>query len=141
MDERRLKELPLFVGLGRAERKHVAPMVDEVELPSGREIVREGEIAHELFVIEEGTASVSQGGEPIGELGPGDFFGEIALFDEGRRRSSTVVATAPMRLAVLHSKHVRQLDRELPAVSRQLRSVVEERLAADAARRGADEQR
>ena len=53
---------------------------------------REGEFAHEFFVIEEGTADVLKDGERIAELGPGDFFGEIGLI-ETERRTATVVAT------------------------------------------------
>ncbi|HEV2785155.1 MAG TPA: cyclic nucleotide-binding domain-containing protein [Solirubrobacteraceae bacterium] len=131
MDERGLKELPLFSGLGRRERKRIAPLVEQVEVEEGREIVRQGEVAHELFVIEEGTARVSRDGAPVADLGPGDFFGEIALLDEERRRTSTVVATSPMRLAVLHGRHVRVLDRELPEVSSQIHAAIEQRRAAD----------
>ena len=131
MDERALKELSLFSGLGRRERKRIAPMVEEVEVRDGREIVRQGDVAHELFVIEAGTAAVTRDDEHVAELGPGDFFGEIALFEDDRRRTSTVTATSPMRLAVLNGRDVRVLDRELPAVSQQLRAAVEERRAAD----------
>lgn len=131
MDERGLKELSLFSGLGRRERKRVAPMVEEVEVSEGRALVTQGDVAHELFVIQQGTATVARDGETIAELGPGDFFGEIALFDEEHRRTSTVTATSPMRLAVLHGRDVRVLDRELSEVSQQLRAAVEERRAAD----------
>ena len=131
MDERGLKELPLFSGLGRRERKRIAPLVEEVEVAEGREIVRQGDMAHELFVIEEGTARVSRDGKPVGDLGPGDFFGEIALLDDERRRTSTVVATSPMRLAVLHGRDVRVLDRDVPEISSQIHAAVEQRRAAD----------
>ena len=131
MDERALKELSLFAGLGRRERKRVAPMVEEVEVAEGRAIVTQGDVAHELFVIQQGTATVTRDGETVAELGPGDFFGEIALFDEEHRRTSTVTATSPMRLAVLHGRDVRVLNRELPDVSQQLRAAIEERRAAD----------
>ena len=131
MDERGLKELSLFSGLGRRERKRVAPMVEEVEVADGRAIVTQGDVAYELFVIQQGTATVTRDGETIAELGPGDFFGEIALLDDEHRRTSTVTATSPMRLAVLHGRDVRVLDRELPDVSQQLRAAVQERRAAD----------
>lgn len=131
MDERGLKELTLFSGLGRRERKRVAPMVEEVEVADGREIVTQGDVAHELFVIQQGTATVTRDGETIADLGPGDFFGEVALFSEDHRRTSSVTATSPMRLAVLHGRDVRVLDRELPEVSQQLRAAVEQRRPAD----------
>ena len=131
MDERGLKELSLFAGLGRRERKRIASLVEEVDVEEGREVVTQGDVAHELFVIEEGTAAVTRNGEPVGDLGPGDFFGEIALFDDEHRRTSTVTATSPMRLAVLNGRDVRALNRELPEVSQQIRAAIEERRSAD----------
>ena len=79
MDEARLKNIPLFAGLSRKERKALAPRADEVELEKGREIVREGEWPYEFFAIEDGTAEVRRGEQLLAELGPGDFFGEMGL--------------------------------------------------------------
>ena len=61
MDEGRLKDMPLFAGLNRKERRALAPRADEVELEEGRTIVREGEWPYEFFAIEEGTAEVRRG--------------------------------------------------------------------------------
>ncbi len=131
MDEDRLRELPLFSKLGRRERKRLAPLIDEVEVEAGRTLASEGELGYELFVIEEGTAAVSQSGTRVGELGPGDFFGEIALLDDTRRRTSTVVASSPMRLAVLQGHDVRVIQREMPLVAQQVRDAIQARLAGD----------
>jgi CRP-like cAMP-binding protein len=131
MDDAQLKDLPLFADLSKRDRKRLAPLIDEVDVEAGRQLAFEGELAYELFVIEDGTAEISQGGAPIGALGPGDFFGEIAVLDEGRRRTSTVVATTPMRLAVLQGHDVRVIERELPSVASQIRAAIEERLAGD----------
>ncbi len=131
MDESNLQKLPLFAGLGRRERKRIAQMAEEVDVDAGRELAHAGDLAYELFVIVQGTAEVSQGGEPIGELGAGDFFGEIGVLTDGHRRTSIVVATSPMRLVVLRRSDVRTIERELPDVARQIRDAVEERVAAD----------
>ena len=131
MDEARLQQLPLFSGLSKRERKRIAPLVEEVDVEAGRELVREGDLAYELFVIEEGTAAISKGGTPVAELGPGDFFGEIALLDDDRRRTATVVASSPMRLAVVQGHDVRFIERELPDVARQIRAAVEARVVGD----------
>lgn len=131
MDVAQLQDLPLFSGLSKRERKRLAPLIDEVDVEAGRELASEGELAYELFVIEDGTAEVSQSGARIATLGPGDFFGEIALLDEGRRRTSTVVATSPMRLAVLQGHDVRVIERELPAVAARIRAAIDERLGRD----------
>ena len=131
MDETQLQHLPLFAGLSKRERKRLAPLIDEVDVEPGRALASEGELAYELFVIEDGTAEVSRNGAPIGALGPGDFFGEIALLDDSRRRTSTVVATSPMRLAVLQGHDVRVVEREMPAVADQIRAAIRERQESD----------
>ena len=131
MDENELQHLPLFSQLSKRERKRVAPLVEQIEVDAGHQLAAEGELAYELFVIEDGTAAISRNGAPIATLGPGDFFGEIALLDDARRRTSTVVATSPMRLAVLQGHDVRVLEREMPAVARQIRAAIDARVAHD----------
>ena len=131
MEVERLQQLPLFAGLGKKERKRLAPLVEDLEVAEGRELAHEGDVAHEFFVIQEGTATVSQGGSPIAELGPGDFFGEIALHDENRRRTSTVVASSPMRLAIILGHDVRFIERELPGIATEIRAATDARLARD----------
>lgn len=131
MDVDRLQDLPLFSHLSKRDRKRVAPLLEEVDVEAGRELVREGDLAHELFVIEEGTAEISREGELIGELGAGDFFGEIALLAEDHRRTSTVTAASAMRVAVMLGHDVRVLERELPDIAHQVRAAMAARLAQD----------
>ena len=126
MDEERLKCIPLFAGLKRKERRALAPRADEVELEQGRTLVREGEWAYEFFAIEEGTVEVRRGTQLLGELGPGDFFGEMALVAD-TRRNATVVATSPVKLVVMTGPAFRQTARELPEVATRIREAVEER--------------
>ena len=126
MDEARLKNIPLFAGLSRKERKALAPRADEVELEKGRQVVREGEFPYEFFAIEEGTAEVRRGEQFLAELGPGDFFGEMGLVGD-TRRNATVVATSPLRVVVMTGQAFRQTARELPEVARKIREAIEER--------------
>ena len=126
MDQDRLKCIPLFAGLKRGERKALAPRTDEVVLEQGRAIVREGEWAYEFFAIEEGTAEVRRGDQLLGELGAGDFFGEMALVGD-TRRNATVVATSPLKVIVMTAQAFRQTKRELPQVAGQIEAAVEER--------------
>src|SRR5262245_64349647 len=100
MEVRRLRSVRLFSGLSTSELERLAEWTDEVSVPAGHELAREGRFAHEFFVIEDGTAEVLQDQQHIAELGRGDFFGEIALL-ETERRTATVVATTPMRLIVM----------------------------------------
>ena len=126
MEEARLKDMPLFAGLSKKERRALAPRADEVELEEGRKIVREGEWAYEFFAIEEGTAEVRRGDQLLAELGPGDFFGEMGLMED-TRRNATVVATAPLKVVVMTAQAFRQTARELPEVAAKIRAAIEER--------------
>jgi CRP/FNR family transcriptional regulator, cyclic AMP receptor protein len=126
MDEARLRAIPLFAGLGKKERREVAKQGDEVEVEAGRHLVREGEFAYEFFAIEEGTAEVRRGDQLLAELGPGDFFGEMGLIGNVTRNASVIAAT-PLTVMVLTGSAFRHLERELPAVSKQIRRAIEER--------------
>lgn len=126
MDEARLKAVPLFAKLSRKERRALAQRADDVDLAEGREIVREGEWPYEFFAIENGTAEVRRGDQLLAELGPGDFFGEMALIGDTRRNAS-VVATSPITVIVLTGPAFRQTARELPEVAQKIRAAVEER--------------
>jgi CRP/FNR family transcriptional regulator, cyclic AMP receptor protein len=126
MDEARLRVIPLFEGLGKKERREVARQADEVEVEPGRQLVREGEFAYEFFAIEEGGAEVRRGDQLLAELGPGDFFGEMGLIGQVTRNAS-VVATSPVTVLVLTGSAFRNIERELPAVSKKIRTAIEER--------------
>jgi CRP/FNR family transcriptional regulator, cyclic AMP receptor protein len=126
MDETRLRRIPLFASLSDKEIARGARHADEVDLPEGRALVREGAFAYELFAIEEGTAEVRQGDQPINELGPGDFFGEIAVMSAGRR-TATVVTTSPMTAVVMTASDFRALSRDLPGVVEKIHAAIEER--------------
>ena len=96
-------------------------------MPEGKELTEQGRLGYEFFAIEEGSADVVQDGERIRQLGPGDFFGEIALL-EGSRRTASVVATSPMTLIVMHRRDFRHMAHELPDVAERLEQAVRERL-------------
>jgi CRP-like cAMP-binding protein len=126
MDEGRLREIPLFAGLGKKERREVAKQADEVDVEPGRHLVREGEFAYEFFALEEGTAEVRRGDQLLAELGPGDFFGEMGLIGNVTRNASVVTAS-PVKVMVLTGSAFRHIERELPEVSTQIRKAIEER--------------
>ena len=126
MDEARLESIPLFARLSKKERRSVAQRADEVDIDSGREIVREGDFPYEFFAIEEGTADVKRGEQFLAELGPGDFFGEMGLI-ENAPRSASVITTSPVTAVVMTGSAFRQIDRELPDVAKQIRKAIDER--------------
>ncbi len=85
--------VPLFAGLERRELERVADAFKERRFKAGDTVASEGQRGAGFFVIAEGTAKVTVGGEERGELGPGDYFGEIALIDEGARTATLVAET------------------------------------------------
>jgi CRP/FNR family cyclic AMP-dependent transcriptional regulator len=126
MDASRLKQIPLFAGLRSKEIARVAQLADEVEVEAGQRLVDEGRFAHEFFVIEDGEADVVHDGTVIAELGPKDFFGEIALIRTGRRTAS-VIARTPMKLIVIFGPNFRSLASDLPAVRERIDAAIGER--------------
>jgi CRP-like cAMP-binding protein len=130
MDAARLQGVRLFSGLSKKELERLAHWTDELAIREGEELATEGQFAHEFFVIEDGTAEVVKGGSAIAELGPGDFFGEIALL-ETDRRTATVRATSPMEVIVMFGREFKQMERELPAVADRIRAAIRARLDSE----------
>lgn len=126
-DRDRLTDVPLFSSLSDDDLARLRDWTETRTLIAGERVTPQGASAYSFFVIEAGTADVVQDGETIGALGPGDFFGEIAMFDGGRR-TADVVATSEMRLAVMFGTSFRQMEAEMPAVAAQIRAKMEERL-------------
>jgi CRP/FNR family cyclic AMP-dependent transcriptional regulator len=126
MDEAVLRQIQLFAGLSRKQRKLLAMRADEVEVEPGKVICCKGKSSHEFFVIEDGTAKVVRDGQYLDELGPGDFFGEMGLL-EGAPRNADVIAETPLTLMVLSAPAFKDLEREAPALARRLSRSVEQR--------------
>ena len=85
--------VPLFADLDKRELRELANSMKERNFSAGSTIATEGQTGIGFFVIGEGTAKVTQGGEERGMLGPGDYFGEIALIDDGMRTASVIADT------------------------------------------------
>jgi CRP-like cAMP-binding protein len=112
-----LRRVPLFAGLRDPDLNQVGRLVDELDVPSGTPLTREGQLGHEFFVIVSGRVAVERDGRKVNELGPGDFLGEIALID-GRPRSATVTTEEPTRLLVLAHREFRTLLDTFPQIAR-----------------------
>jgi CRP-like cAMP-binding protein len=88
-----LRQVPLFANLDEKDLDQLARQMHERRFPEGAEVTREGATGAGFFVIAEGNADVSIGGEHRTTLGPGDHFGEVALIDDGVRSASITAAT------------------------------------------------
>jgi CRP-like cAMP-binding protein len=124
-----LRHCPLFRGLSRGDLVQLAKVTEDLEVEAGKVLAREGEIGQEFFVIVDGEVSVTKDGEEIRTLGPGDFFGEIALLQDVRR-TATVMAKTPLRFFVLTRQGFRSLVSHQPQIEEQVRQAAEERAGA-----------
>ena len=112
----RLARVPLFSDCSKRDLQTVARVVRSIPHKKGTVIAREGDPGVGLFIIMDGTAEVSIGGKKRATLGPGDFFGEIALLDGGPR-TATVTATSDVQLLGLTEWVFRGLMVEHPAIA------------------------
>jgi CRP/FNR family cyclic AMP-dependent transcriptional regulator len=127
VNPRDLERVPLFAGCTQREREQVARRADTVDIPEGRQLLIEGRLPHEFFLILDGEVDVLHGTDRLATLGPGDFFGEIALVEHSRRTAS-VVSTKPTTLVVMSSQAFDAVRRELPRVAERIESAIRERL-------------
>jgi CRP/FNR family cyclic AMP-dependent transcriptional regulator len=95
-----LRRVPLFAGCRGGSLQRIGQLADEVDVPDGYHLMREGAFAQEFFLIIEGRVRIERGGKAINWLGPGEFLGEIALIDHGRR-SATAVTDGSAKLLVI----------------------------------------
>jgi CRP/FNR family cyclic AMP-dependent transcriptional regulator len=114
-----LPTVPLFTGLSRGDLQQVAQAGDEIDAEAGRELVTEGRIGREFFLIVEGEATVRRGDEEVATLGPGDYFGELSLLHRGPR-SATVTAKTDMHLFVLGQREFAGLVDSVAGLSAKL---------------------
>jgi CRP-like cAMP-binding protein len=125
----KLANVPIFSGCSKRELAIIARAAKEVAHREGTVIAREGERGIGLFLILEGQCSVSIGGRTKAKLGPGDFFGEVALLDGGPR-TATVTARSPVRLVGITGWVFRGLLMEHPSIALRTLEAVAGRLRA-----------
>ena len=122
-----LGRCPFFAGLSRNELLEVAKVTEDLEVEEGKALTREGQSGSEFFVIVDGEVAVTKDGTEIRTLGPGDFFGEIALLED-TPRTATVIAKSPLRFFVLTRQAFRSLLAHQPELEEKVTKALEERL-------------
>jgi CRP-like cAMP-binding protein len=110
-----LSRVPMFSRCSSAQLEELASNSTERSVDAGAKIISEGDAGEEFYVIADGAAEVIRGGNAVAKLGPGDYFGELALLDPAPR-DATVTATAPSNLLVLSRDVFTQALDELPAL-------------------------
>ena len=114
-----ISSVPMFCRLGKREQEAVAKLLDEVEVPAGRVLMREGENGSEMFIVVAGSFRVERDGKVIAEQGPGAVLGEMSLIAEGPR-VATVTANTPGRLLVAGHREFHDLMDGHPAIKMQI---------------------
>jgi CRP-like cAMP-binding protein len=126
-----LARIPLLAALGRPELRELAEIFREQVFEAGTTVIRQGERGARIlafFVVIEGEASVTIDGNEVAVLGPGEHFGEIALFHDVPRRA-TVIALTELRCLALSSWEFRTFVEKHPEVAWRLLETMAERLA------------
>jgi CRP/FNR family transcriptional regulator, cyclic AMP receptor protein len=124
-----LAEVPIFEGLTKKELQAIAAAGKQVTHAAGSTLAREGESGLGFFLIIDGVASVIVGGKTRRKLGPGDFFGEISLLDQGPR-TATVVAQTPVTTFGLTAWVFKRLVEQNPSIAAKMLKVMAQRLRA-----------
>ena len=118
-----LAGIPLFGGLGPADREAVAPWFELQEISSGVKLTGEGASGYSFFVLLDGSATVTVNGIEMRTLEAGDFFGELAILGDGRR-TATVTTASPSQVLVLFGTEFRRLEQEYPELAAQIESAL-----------------
>lgn len=123
-----LRGVSLFSACSKRELSRIASLADQIDVPKGKVLTREGEPGSEFFVVIEGQATVIVGKRGrIAPLGPGASFGEMSLLDQGPR-TATVEAQTDMQLLVLDARSFSSLLADVPSVARKVLAAMAGRL-------------
>ena len=122
-----LREVPLFAGLDDDELDELGRTATELDYEAGKTLMRQGERAHEMFVVIEGTVEVTRDGEHIAEVTSGGFVGEMAVLAHGSR-SSTVTATTDVDVLHIDGRELGTLLQRVPSIAVKMLPIVARRV-------------
>ncbi len=125
-----LKQVPLFADCSRRELREISAVADEVVVPAGTVLAREGASGQELVVIVEGAADVVRRSRKINTVSDGDFVGEIAVVTDSPR-TATVRTTQPTHALVLTRRDFKTLMRNVPSIQLKVLEALARRLLED----------
>jgi CRP-like cAMP-binding protein len=126
-----LRRIPLFAGCTKAELNEIATNADERVALAGKTLTQEGQPGREFFVLAAGAAVVRRRGRKLANLGPGDWFGEIAIL-RYEPRTATVTATSRVLLLVITDRAFRRVIETMPRIAVKVLGSVAQRLERDA---------
>ena len=126
-----ISRVPLFATCSKKELRLIANLADQVEWREGKTVIKEGRLGSELFLLLEGTVSVSRDDERLRDLTAGEWVGEIALV-ANVPRTATVITTSPVRALVLTRGAFLQLIEDNPSIAAKVLALLGERVASEA---------
>jgi CRP-like cAMP-binding protein len=122
-----LKRIPIFSRCTKAELENLARNTDEITLEAGRTLIVQDRPNHTFFLLMQGEVDIDVQGRPIDHLGPGQFFGEISMFDGGPA-TATVTTTTPVDLLVMSHAQFHNAIKGHETIALRVMAVMAERL-------------
>ena len=119
IDVATIASIPLFEGLPPEQLERIAGWLEPIDVPAEWHLLNQGSYPDGFFVVLEGTVRIERNGDPIAELGPGEFFGEIALLEDNKRTATVATATR-VRAAVMDQADFFEMTAEIPAISKRI---------------------
>jgi CRP-like cAMP-binding protein len=123
-----LAAIPLFDALDDSDLAELASWFEVQYASEGVRLTGEGAAGYSFFILAEGSAAVATEGAREVSLGPGDFFGEIAILGDGRR-TATVTTTSPVKLLVMFGTEFRRLQQTRPEIAARIEEAMRRRVA------------
>jgi CRP-like cAMP-binding protein len=127
-----LKRIPLFEHCSKKDLQRIAQIADELDLRAGKVLITEGERGREFFVLVAGEVEVRRKGRKLNTLGPGNFFGEMALLSK-IPRTATVTALTPLDVLVITDRAFVDLLEKMPDLWLKVARALAERVTVDEA--------
>jgi CRP-like cAMP-binding protein len=122
-----LQRIPIFSGFDRRRMERLGMLADEVMVPAGKVLMRQGDSGSDMMVVVRGSVAVERDGNRLNTLSAGDFFGEIALVDGGPR-TATVTTQEPTTLLVITHRDFHAMMDEFPEVAEQVLNALANRV-------------
>jgi len=110
-----LSKIPMFSSCTEDQLDLIAQQGDAISTGNGRDLIREGEVGDGFYVVTSGGATVRRGGRDVARLAPGDYFGELSLFDPAPR-NATVTAAGPLSCVMLSRAAFTKALNDVPAI-------------------------